>query len=130
MGPGAQGRFDRYYARVIRMTHAAQGYRGEAGEALGQYSASISGRQGQVINVLTVISVIFLPLTFLTGYFGMNFDVVTQDLKDGVDLHPARQRAPRSIRHLAGRTGARPRRAGLRHGRARLVFTSQDSAAW
>ena len=81
MDPGAQGRFDRYRARVIRMTHAAQGYRDEAGEALGQYSASISGRQGQVINVLTVISVIFLPLTFLTGYFGMNFDVVTQDLK-------------------------------------------------
>ena len=81
MGPSAQGRFDRHYAHVTRMTHAAQGYRDEAGEALGQYSANISGRQGQVINVLAVISVVFLPLTFLTGYFGMNFDVVTQDLK-------------------------------------------------
>ena len=81
MGPSAQGRFDRHYAHVTRMTHAAQGYRDEAGEALGQYSANISGRQGQVINVLAVISVVFLPLTFLTGYFGMNFDVLTQDLK-------------------------------------------------
>ena len=40
----------------------------------------MSGRQGQVINILTVVAAIFLPLTFITGYFGMNFDVLTMDL--------------------------------------------------
>ena len=81
MGPGAQPHFDRHRQRVIRMRDAARDYREEAGDALGQFSANISGLQGQVINFLAVISAIFLPLTFITGYFGMNLDVLTEDLK-------------------------------------------------
>ena len=37
------------------------------------YSASVSNVQGRVINRLTIISAVFLPLSFLTGFFGMNF---------------------------------------------------------
>jgi Mg2+ and Co2+ transporter CorA len=81
MGPGAQEHLDRHRQRVLRLRDAAREYREEAREALGQLSATISNRQGQVINFLAVISAIFLPLTFITGYFGMNFDVLTQDLK-------------------------------------------------
>ena len=80
LGPGAQTHLDRHRQRVVRLTDAAREYREEAREALGQYSQNISGRQGQVINFLAVISAIFLPLTFITGYFGMNFDVLTVDL--------------------------------------------------
>jgi Mg2+ and Co2+ transporter CorA len=81
LGPGAQGHLDRHRQRVVRLTDAAREYREEARETLGQYSQNISDRQGQVINFLAVISAIFLPLTFITGYFGMNFDVLTVDLK-------------------------------------------------
>jgi magnesium transporter len=49
-------------------------------DAMEFYGTSVSARQSQVINRLTIISAIFLPLTFLTGYFGMNF----QWLLDGV----------------------------------------------
>ena len=80
LGPGAQAHLDRHRQRVVRLTDAAREYREEAREALSQYSENISGRQGQVINFLAVISAIFLPLSFITGYFGMNFDVLTQDL--------------------------------------------------
>jgi magnesium transporter len=81
MGIDAEAHFDRHRKRVIRMTEAAREYREEAREALGQHAANIFTRQGQVINFLTVIAAVFLPLTFLTGYFGMNFDVLTHDLK-------------------------------------------------
>lgn len=80
LGPGAQAHLDRHRQRVLRLTDAAREYREEAREVLGQYSQNISGRQGEVINFLAVISAIFLPLTFITGYFGMNFDVLTVDL--------------------------------------------------
>ena len=80
LGPGGQAHLDRHRQRVVRLTDAAREYREEAREALGQYAQNISGRQGQVINFLAVISAIFLPLTFITGYFGMNFDVLTVDL--------------------------------------------------
>lgn len=81
MSPAVQAHLDRHRQRVIRLTDAAREYREEAREALSQYAENISGRQGQVINFLAVISAIFLPLTFITGYFGMNFDVLTEDLK-------------------------------------------------
>ena len=80
LGPGAQAHLDRHRQRVVRLTDAAREYREEAREALGEYSQNISGLQGQVINFLAVISAIFLPLTFITGYFRMNFDVLTVDL--------------------------------------------------
>jgi len=80
LGPDAQPHFDRHHHRVIRMRDAARDYREEAGDVLGQFSANISGQQGQVINFLAAVTAIFLPLTYFTGYFGMNFDVITQDL--------------------------------------------------
>jgi Mg2+ and Co2+ transporter CorA len=52
------------------LRNAAQDYQTVAGNA-----------QGDRINQLTVVSVLFLPVTFLTGYFGMNF----QWLDDGIE---------------------------------------------
>ena len=38
------------------------------------YHASVNLRMGQVIKLLTIISTIFIPLTFIVGVYGMNFD--------------------------------------------------------
>ena len=38
------------------------------------YLSQISFKMNQVIKVLTVLSTIFLPLGFITGLYGMNFD--------------------------------------------------------
>jgi magnesium transporter len=43
-------------------------------ETLNLYMGIVSHRTNKVVNRLTVISMIFLPLTFLCGVYGMNFD--------------------------------------------------------
>jgi len=37
------------------------------------YHAGVKLRMGQVMKLLTVISTIFIPLTFIVGIYGMNF---------------------------------------------------------
>ena len=43
-------------------------------------AAAIAKRQGEQINRLTVVSLLFLPITFLTGFFGMNFNWMINSL--------------------------------------------------
>ncbi|MBP2051294.1 magnesium transporter [Streptomyces griseochromogenes] len=49
--------------------------------AFATYSSLVSGEQNGVINRLAIVSTIFLPLTFLTGYFGMNFSYLTDEME-------------------------------------------------
>ena len=42
-------------------------------DAAQDYQTEVGNKQGQRINQLTIVSILFLPITFLTGYFGMNF---------------------------------------------------------
>jgi len=46
-------------------------------------SASIAEQQSDQISRLTVVSVIFLPITFLTGLFGMNFNWMINHMGGG-----------------------------------------------
>jgi magnesium transporter len=38
------------------------------------YLSSLSNRMNEVMKVLTIIATIFIPLTFMAGIYGMNFD--------------------------------------------------------
>ncbi|MDI6724159.1 MAG: magnesium/cobalt transporter CorA [Methanobacterium sp.] len=40
---------------------------------LDTYLSSMSNNLNEIVRLLTIISVIFVPLTFITGFFGMNF---------------------------------------------------------
>ena len=42
------------------------------------YLSSISYRLNEVMKVLTIISTLFIPLTFIAGVYGMNFEYMTE----------------------------------------------------
>lgn len=48
------------------------------------YLSTVANRQGEISKQLTVIASIFLPLSFLTGFFGMNFEWEGGHLLSGV----------------------------------------------
>lgn len=49
-------------------------YRELASDLMELYHSSISNRMNEIMQVLTVIATIFIPLTFVVGVYGMNFD--------------------------------------------------------
>ena len=49
-------------------------YRELASDLLELYHSSLSNRMNEIMQVLTVIATIFIPLTFIVGVYGMNFN--------------------------------------------------------
>ena len=47
---------------------------------LDTYRASVAERMNEVMKVLTVMASIFIPLTFLAGIYGMNFNTESSPL--------------------------------------------------
>ncbi len=62
-----------YAERISDLMDRINDLRQRATEAMESYGTSVSNKQSKVINRLTIIAAVFLPLTFLTGFFGMNF---------------------------------------------------------
>lgn len=52
-------------------------YREMASSLLDTYLSAVSQRMNDVMKALTIIATIFLPLTFLAGLYGMNFDTAS-----------------------------------------------------
>ncbi len=53
-------------------------FRDMSASLLETYLSSLSNRLNEVIKLLTIISTIFIPLTFLAGVYGMNFDFMPE----------------------------------------------------
>jgi magnesium transporter len=58
---------------LVRAFEIIDSCRDLVANTLEAYLASVSNRLGQIMKQLTVIATIFMPLSFLTGFFGMNF---------------------------------------------------------
>ena len=61
------------YDHTIRVVESVDSYRDLITGMLEIYLSSVSNRLNEIMKVLTVFSTIFIPLTFLTGIYGMNF---------------------------------------------------------
>lgn len=62
------------YDHLVRLTESVETNRDLLGNALDAYLTAISNRTNEIMKRLTIMSAIFLPLTFVTGFFGQNFD--------------------------------------------------------
>ncbi len=65
------------YDHCARIIDLVEMYREMASSLLDTYLSSVSQRMNDVMKVLTVFATIFLPLTFITGLYGMNFDTAS-----------------------------------------------------
>src|SRR5947209_1256829 len=61
------------YDHLIRISDLIDSYRDLLSGATDLYLSTVSNRQNEVMKQLTVIATIFLPLGFITGFFGQNF---------------------------------------------------------
>lgn len=66
------------YDHVIRQYETCDSLRDLLTGAMDVYLSVVSNRLNMTVKALTVVASLFLPLTFLTGFFGMNFGWLVQ----------------------------------------------------
>jgi magnesium transporter len=75
--PGLDAEDERYfrdvYDHLIRISDLVDSYRDLLTGAMDVYLSTVSNRLNAVMKQLTIIATIFLPLSWLTGFFGQNF---------------------------------------------------------
>jgi len=62
------------YDHVIQILDIVESYREIATGLMDLYLSSVSNRMNEVMKVLTIIATIFIPLSFIAGVYGMNFN--------------------------------------------------------
>jgi magnesium transporter len=61
------------YDHLIRISEEIDSYRDLLSSTTDLYLSTVSNRQNEVMKQLAIVGTIFLPLSFITGFFGMNF---------------------------------------------------------
>ena len=61
------------YDHLVRLHDLNESLRDLVGGVLDTYLSVVNNRMNEIMKTLTTITVLFMPLTVLTGFFGMNF---------------------------------------------------------
>ena len=61
------------YDHTIQVIDTIENYRDMISTLVDIYLSSVSNRLNEIMKVLTILSSIFIPLTFIVGIYGMNF---------------------------------------------------------
>jgi len=61
------------YDHLVRLHDIIESLRDLVGGSLETYLSIVSNRMNEVMKTLTIFTALFMPLTFLTGFFGMNY---------------------------------------------------------
>lgn len=62
------------YDHAVHALDLVESYREMASSLLDVYLSSLSNRMNDVMKLLTIIATVFIPLSFIVGVYGMNFD--------------------------------------------------------
>ena len=65
------------YDHVVQVVDAVDTYRELTSDMRDFYLSSVSNSMNEVMKVLTIISTIFIPLSFIAGVYGMNFEATS-----------------------------------------------------
>jgi magnesium transporter len=65
------------YDHTIQLMDMVETFREMASGLMEEYMSAVSNRMNEIMKVLTVIATLFIPLTFIVGVYGMNFDTKT-----------------------------------------------------
>jgi magnesium transporter len=68
------------YDHLVRISELIDSYRDLLSGALDLYLSTVSNRLNSISKQLTVVATIFLPLTFVTGFFGQNFGTLVRHI--------------------------------------------------
>lgn len=68
------------YDHTIRIMDMLESLRDMTSGLMDLYMSVVSNRMNEVMKVLTIIATIFIPLSFITGLYGMNFDTTASPL--------------------------------------------------
>ncbi|NIO22906.1 MAG: magnesium/cobalt transporter CorA [Candidatus Aenigmarchaeota archaeon] len=66
------------YDHTIQVIDTVETFRDMVSGMLDTYLSSVSNRMNEVMKVLTIIATIFIPLTFIAGIYGMNFQYMPE----------------------------------------------------
>jgi magnesium transporter len=62
------------YDHLVRINESIEANRDLLGNALDAYLSAVGQRTNEIVKYLTIMSAVFLPLAFVVGFFGQNFD--------------------------------------------------------
>ena len=65
--------FNDVYDHIIQLIDNYETFRDLVSNLMDMYMSTISNRMNEIMKVLTIISTIFIPLSFIAGVYGMNF---------------------------------------------------------
>lgn len=68
--------FGDIYENAVKISETFETFRDLMGNLREAYQSSVANRANEIMRVFTAITTIFMPLTFITGIYGMNFDYI------------------------------------------------------
>ena len=80
MTPDMERYFRDVYDHLIRISDLIDSYRDLLTGAMDVYLSTVSNRLNEIMKRLTIVATIFMPLTFIVGFFGMNFSWMVKNI--------------------------------------------------